>query len=243
MHYTTFAGKVGRGVVNGMKSRYKATDSGHAYPPLHFMAVAMAMHLAGPDIFNLFGNFWIDKLIKLQQADGSIELPHTEGKQLQKEDKFIASTAAFAIILLLQNPGAMERSLPKAKRPGTAGGLYGDTATKSDARPFLGVRANTFAGSLEVLKVVEKSPSETGGVTVGDLIIEFKGKKIEKTQDLRSELDKCSAGQHVSVTVLRGGERKKLDVKLGALEKPKAAADDEETPSSKKNDTEEGELF
>ena len=51
--------------------------------------------------------------------------------------------------------------------------------------------------------------------------MEFRGKKIEKNEDLRGELAKCSPGQKVTLSLLRGGERLKVDVKLGEVELPK----------------------
>lgn len=234
--------KLAKGVPNGLKARFKDTNKGHAYPPVHFHSVAMAMHLQGPEMYGKFFAHWADPLIALQKEDGSVELPHSENKPLQKEDKFYGGTASFALILLLQQPGAMENGIPKAKKQDSAnvGGIY----AKPEGKPTLGFRGNTFGGSLEVVKILEKGPSEEAGLEVGDLVIEFKGKKIEKSADLRAELDKCSPGQKVTVVVLRGGEKKSLSVKLGALPKEKPASEDDvETPTKKKDSDEEGELF
>lgn len=103
-------------IPKGLASRCKNTDQGHAFPPLHFMSVALAMHLLGPETYSKFSGHWIDRLIALQKADGSIELPHTEGVPFQRQHNYVPSTATFALILVLQQPGALERSAPQAKK-------------------------------------------------------------------------------------------------------------------------------
>jgi len=215
--------KLAKGIPQGLKSRYKETHQGHAYPPVHFHSVAMASHLLGPDAYNRFATHWIDRLLPLQKEDGSIELPHSEGKEYQKQDKFVGGTASFALILLLQQPGQMDRSMPKARK---------DVAT-SDAKALLGIRGRAFAGTIEVVKLVEKGPAEAAGLAAGDLIVEFRGRAIEKPQDLRAELDKCAPGQKVTLLIMHAGDRKKVEVKLGTLEPlregdPVKAADDGE---------------
>lgn len=110
-------------IPKGLASRYKATDSGHAFPPLHFTSVALAMHLLGPETYAKFSGHWVDRLIALQRPDGSVELPHTEGLALQRQHNYVPSTAAFALILVLQQPGLLDKGAPKSK-PKPAGAIF-----------------------------------------------------------------------------------------------------------------------
>jgi hypothetical protein len=117
-------------VPKGLDQRYTKTDQGHAYPPLHFTSVALAMHLLGPQTYQKFFDHWADRLIALQKPDGSIELPHVEGVAFQKQTNYIGSTAAFALVLILQQPGALEKTLPKEKKK-PVGALFPPKPTES----------------------------------------------------------------------------------------------------------------
>jgi hypothetical protein len=88
-------------------------DKGHAVGCLHFLSVAIAHYLAG--IYDDLAKVWIDKLIEKQQGDGSILLGDDEagGGEEKTIGGKVGSTAVFAIMLLLQQPGRLE---PPKKR-------------------------------------------------------------------------------------------------------------------------------
>lgn len=67
-----------------------------------------------------------------------------------------------------------------------------------------------------VLQVYEGSPAQIGGVRSGDVIVEFNGKPIRDTIDLRNRVVEAQIGQRVRVKVLREGKPVDLNVVIAA---------------------------
>lgn len=68
-----------------------------------------------------------------------------------------------------------------------------------------------------VADVIEDSPAEKAGIKRGDVIIEFKGKKIEGPYTLRNIVAGTPPGEVVELKVVRDGEVKSLMVTIGEL--------------------------
>ena len=202
-----------KGVPKGLKSRTKKTHDGHAYPPLHFTSVALASHLCGADTYNRFAKHWIDRLIARQKEDGSVKLPHTENGEFQERDKLVSSTAAFALILLLQEPGSFEHRRKKEKKVVKGGlGLKRKPVATSVGRAWLGVRvAESFVGA-EVKEVVKGSPAQKAGVRAGDYIVGAGGHALEDLSDLRERVGAANSGAPFKLEILRAGEIKALEL-------------------------------
>lgn len=97
-------------------------------------------------------------------------------------------------------------------------------------RGWLGVRIQTVteeiaeslglkepAGAL-VVEVTPGSPADEGGVQAGDIIVKFDGQKIEEMRRLPRIVAETRIGKRVDLVVLRGDERKKLQLTLGELD-------------------------
>jgi S1-C subfamily serine protease len=100
-------------------------------------------------------------------------------------------------------------------------------------RPSLGVRAisartvrNLDVDGALVVSVVPGSGAAAAGlegvsrdrfgtVHLGDLIVEVAGQPVASSDDLELSLDRHHEGETVPVTVLRGGESRTVDVRLG----------------------------
>lgn len=65
--------------------------------------------------------------------------------------------------------------------------------------------------------VMEGSPAHEAGLKRGDVIVEFDERKIESVGELRNAVAANQPGSEVTVTILRDGQRKQIDVKLGEL--------------------------
>ena len=63
--------------------------------------------------------------------------------------------------------------------------------------------------------ITRESPAEIAGITEDDVIVEFNGKSVEESDDLRSLVRSARPGDKASVTLYRGAEKKRLDVTLG----------------------------
>ena len=69
-----------------------------------------------------------------------------------------------------------------------------------------------------VSKVEPGSPADTAGIKSGDVVVSFDGKPIEKMNELPREVAAMPVGKKAEIVVLRKGERKSFDVKLGELD-------------------------
>ncbi|GAB6041648.1 DegQ family serine endoprotease [Endothiovibrio diazotrophicus] len=68
-----------------------------------------------------------------------------------------------------------------------------------------------------VSKVLPDSPAEAAGFKVGDVIIEFDGREVERSGALPPMVGRAKVGSDVPVVVIRNGKRTTLKVNLGEL--------------------------
>jgi serine protease Do len=68
-----------------------------------------------------------------------------------------------------------------------------------------------------VSKVLPKSPAGEAGVQVGDVIVEFNGKRIERSPDLPPLVGTTHAGDKIPVKVLRAGKEQAYEIKIAEL--------------------------
>ncbi len=240
MYKLGVGGKYYERVMKFVQRGIKTIPEDHASPTLHYLMGGIYSFVLGLEAWTDYRTCFLDMWLAMQQQDGSVLCPTDPDVKAtlgMDTDVMVGpnwTTATFALVFAL--PFGRSQ-LPKLKASQSTA-----SSDKPKGKPFLGLRAQTFAGSLEILGLVEKGPAESAGVSAGDLLVEFRGKKIEKSADLRTELGKCSVGQRVSLVVLRGGERKTIEVKVGAKEEPKSPSDGEDV-ETKTPEPEDGELF
>ncbi len=80
------------------------------------------------------------------------------------------------------------------------------------------LKLKSTEGSL-VADVTPDGPADKAGIKRGDVIVEFDGKKVENSIQLRNLVAQVSPGKTVEVVLIRNGNEMKLDVRLG--ERPK----------------------
>jgi len=68
-----------------------------------------------------------------------------------------------------------------------------------------------------VTEVWEKTPAAAAGFQAGDLVVGFEGKTIKTPSDLQEMVERVPLGTPQSVTVLRDGKRKDLEVTIRAM--------------------------
>ena len=66
-----------------------------------------------------------------------------------------------------------------------------------------------------VVMVESDSPADRGGLLVGDVIVAVGHQAIGEPQDVAELLSGEQAGQSLALSVVRGGERRSIDVTLG----------------------------
>lgn len=100
-------------------------------------------------------------------------------------------------------------------------------ASEKSGKGWLGVSVQEMTPSLReamktgnqtgllVTNVVPDSPADDAGLREEDVIIEFNGKKVEKSEDLTKSVRQTEPDKKVKLVVLRAGERKEFEVAIG----------------------------
>ncbi len=70
-----------------------------------------------------------------------------------------------------------------------------------------------------VSQVSDESPAERAGLQQGDLIVEYQGEPVKDVGNFRNKVSLTEPGSIASVTVLRNGKRKLLQIEIGQLSK------------------------
>ncbi len=68
-----------------------------------------------------------------------------------------------------------------------------------------------------VAKVLDESPAEDAGLQVGDVIVEFNGKKVMRSSSLPPLVGRSAVGRKANVTIIRNKNRKNIEVKIAEL--------------------------
>jgi uncharacterized protein YndB with AHSA1/START domain len=94
-------------------------------------------------------------------------------------------------------------------------------------QPRLGLGWETAPGETGawVTTVIAGGPCDQAGLTKGDVIVSFAGRKVKSEQDLLTVFFSCRAGQRVPVTFLRKDERHKTTVELDKRSVPEIPDD------------------
>ncbi len=78
----------------------------------------------------------------------------------------------------------------------------------------------TLAGAL-IADVVKGGPADKAGLKKDDVVIGYQGKEIPDSSALRNEVAQTAIGQEAKLTVLRGGKKETVTVRVGNLEESK----------------------
>jgi S1-C subfamily serine protease len=89
-------------------------------------------------------------------------------------------------------------------------GIHGVTVTKQVARYY---KLNADRGVL-VTNVVPRSPAHKSGLTPGDVIVALSESQISTIQDLKAEIDRRHIGDGVSLSIVRGTQKGKIDLMI-----------------------------
>jgi len=92
------------------------------------------------------------------------------------------------------------------------------------------VQGRIVRETTEVGYVIEKSPAASAGLREGDFIVSVNGRKTSNWEDVLTELFLESAGNDVTMTVVRGGQETQIVLQRAALVDPAAPAGGEGPP-------------
>jgi serine protease Do len=68
-----------------------------------------------------------------------------------------------------------------------------------------------------VAKVLDESPAAAAGLEVGDVIVEFNGKKVLRSSGLPPLVGRAKVGEESQVTVIRNKQRRQIGVRIAEL--------------------------
>ncbi len=104
-------------------------------------------------------------------------------------------------------PGATPSPSPPATPETPRGGTQG---------PRLGITVAADAGGVRVDAVVPRSPADTAGVKVGDLITAANDKPTASVEDLQAIVADAGFGSSVKLAITRDGKPTTVTVRIGA---------------------------
>ena len=91
---------------------------------------------------------------------------------------------------------------PFAERPVKGSGFFGFASSDTDDGLLVG-------------DVLDDSPADKAGVKAGDIILKIDGEQIPDKDSFKVILKEKAAGERVTLSLLREGEEKSIEVKLG----------------------------
>lgn len=82
-------------------------------------------------------------------------------------------------------------------------------------RPLVGISVTEMKSGLYVENVNEGSGAQKAGLAKGDLIVKVDGQAVTSSKVFNEVRDKKSPGDYITVTIVRNGELKDLQIQLG----------------------------
>ena len=82
---------------------------------------------------------------------------------------------------------------------------------------FTAFNITSIKSGVLINMVRPNSPAELGGMTQGDIVIQFDGKNIHDTTSFQRMVDESQVGKIVNLNILRSGLKKKLHIKIGEV--------------------------
>lgn len=93
-------------------------------------------------------------------------------------------------------------------------GLLGASVTNVKDDP---AQADAGVVGASIVELLAGGAAEAAGLQVGDIVVDFDGKPITSRNDLTAQVRTHAAGAEATVTVVRDGESRTVEVTLGAL--------------------------
>jgi serine protease Do len=191
------------GIVSAI-GRSIPTDKRENYVPFIQTDVAINPGNSGGPLFNLDGEVVGINSQIYSRSGGSIGLSFS-----------IPTSVAMGVVKQLKETGTVQR------------GWLGVVIQNVDKALAESLDLGKPQGAL-INAVEDDSPADQGGIEPGDVIVRFNGEPIVESGDLPHAVGMMAPGQKAEVEVYRQGKRKLLKVKVGALDKDKDMASDDD---------------
>ena len=172
------------------------------------------------------------------QTDASINPGNSGGPLLNTQGQVVGINSAIysrsggSIGIGFAIPVNMAKDLlPQLKKGKVVRGWLGVMIQKITPELREKFKLEDETGAL-VADVTSGGPAEKAGIERGDVIISFDGKEIREMNELPYMVASTPVGKVVIVEVIRKGEKKRLEVKIGKLKEEKEA----EEPTEERSD-------
>lgn len=165
------------------------------------------------------------------QTDASINPGNSGGPLLNRAGEVVGINSAIysqsggSIGIGFAIPVNMARDLlPQLKKGKVTRGWLGVVVQKITPELREKLNLKDERGAL-VADVTPGSPAEKAGIKRGDVIVAFDGKEIKDTNDLPYAVASTPVGKSANVEVIRKGQKKSLQVKIGEMKEQREAQD------------------
>ncbi|RJR35161.1 MAG: DegQ family serine endoprotease [Desulfobacteraceae bacterium] len=161
------------------------------------------------------------------QTDASINPGNSGGPLLNSAGEVVGINSAIysqsggSIGIGFAIPVNMAKDLlPQLKKGKVTRGWLGVVVQKITPELREKLKLKEERGAL-VADVTSAGPAEKAGIKRGDVIVSFNGKEIKDTSDLPYAVASTPVGKTVNVDVIRKGQKKSFQVKIGELKEQK----------------------
>ncbi|MEY4390651.1 MAG: hypothetical protein RLZZ400_394 [Actinomycetota bacterium] len=166
--------------------------------------------------------------MKVIQTDASINPGNSGGALVNAKGQLIGINVAIAtagsstssqsgsigVGFAIPSNVAKRISADLQKSGAASHGLLGALVTNNSSTKSA---VEAFSAGAKIEKLTPGGAAELGGAKVGDIVVEFNGRKISTSADLTAAVRYEPAGAHATVVVQRGTETLTLHVTLGDL--------------------------
>jgi serine protease Do len=153
----------------------------------------------------------------INQGNSGGPLMNTDGEVVGINSNIYSQTGGSIGIGFAIPSNMVKNLLPQLKKGKVVRGYMGVSIQNitSDLKEKLGLK--DIKGAL-VSDVVEGGAADKAGIQPEDVIIAFDGKDIKDRDELRLTVSGTTVGKNVKVDILRKGEKKTVDLKVGELQ-------------------------
>ena len=111
--------------------------------------------------------------------------------------------------------GPKEKGEQKSGKPGWIGVMIQDVSESLAKRKHLTTDAGAY-----ISDIIDDSPADSADLAIGDVVVQFAGKDVQDAADLTRIVRKTLPGTRTTVTVLRRGEKKTINITVGKAKEP-----------------------
>lgn len=236
---------------NPERGLFKTTDGGKTWQKVLFIndrtgAMDIAMNPADPE--TLIVSTWERQRDEFDSFRGDAKAPggadeyaptivHAPGSGLHRTTDGGRSFTKLTKGLPTVNMGRIGIDFSR-KNPSTIFAIIDTEKTGTGNAPppdptvgYMGIQGEGVANGAKLTSITENSPAEKGGLKAEDVVTHFEGKPVKDYDSMIEQLRKKRPNMKVKMTILRGKDKKDLEITLGYRPTSSAQPDPKQRPS------------